>query len=121
LWLVLLVLGLLVVLLLAALFRPSRRLRVEGFAQVREGMTAPEVEALLGGPPGDYGVKWGGSSMMTLEGFLHPPGAEERVWFDDNHRFEIYFDEDRRVVGCHQRASFRRNSLFDDFRDWLGF
>ena len=85
---------------------PARRLVAENFPQVRTGMSQAEVEQLLGGPPGNYGRYPHGASMMTLEGYLSPAGAVEKVWCDDTCRFEIYFDAEGRVVGQHRRASY---------------
>jgi hypothetical protein len=85
---------------------PRRRLAVENFAHVRMGMTLAEVEALLGGPPGNYGRFTDGMGFMTLEGYISPPGAVEQIWCDDANRYEIYFDADGRVVGHHRRAGY---------------
>jgi hypothetical protein len=59
---------------------------------------------------------------MTLEGYLAPPGSVEKVWFDDTHQFEVYFDRGGRVVGLHQRAGFRRlqPTLMDRLRHLFG-
>jgi hypothetical protein len=85
---------------------PRSSLRPDQFPQVRVGMTQAEVETLLGGPPGNYGRHRNGMTMMTLEGFIAPPGSVERVWCDDSHRFEIYFDAKGIVVAHHRRAGY---------------
>jgi hypothetical protein len=42
------------------LLRFTRQLNRDGFDQIQLGMSQAEVEALLGGPPGDYGrYRWG--------------------------------------------------------------
>ena len=121
------IVGLALVLLAAAYFvltwRPGaaapRNLKVENFSRVEYGMTQAEVEELLGGPPGNYGAHAGGGNLMTMEGYVHPNDAVERVWCDDSHRFEIYFDAGGRVVGIHRRASYKQfpgESLWDSIR-----
>jgi len=85
---------------------PHRSLRVDNFPLIRVGMPQAEVEDLLGGPPGNYGRYAPG--MMTAEGYLAPLGSTEKIWYDDCHRFEIYFDGAERVVGIHRRASYRQ-------------
>lgn len=84
----------------------DRRLAVENFPRVRAGMSQAEVEELLGGPPGNYGRFAGGETGMTLEGYISPAGAVERVWCDDANRFEIYFDAGGRVAGQHRRSGY---------------
>ena len=85
--------------------RPTARLATENFALVKNGLTQTEVEALLGGPPGNFG-RYANGGFMTLEGYLSPPGSIELIWCDDNNRFEIYFDQQKRVVGYHRRAGY---------------
>src|SRR5262245_4843878 len=50
-----LALGVLASLVAIGLIPPRRVLNVEAFPLVQVGMTQDEVEALLGGPPGNYG------------------------------------------------------------------
>lgn len=122
--LVLAVVGGLVWMLIAPVLSPGKMLNVGGFAQIKAGMTQAELEALLGGPPGNYGRHANGTSMMTLEGFETPPDAREEIWCDDSTRFEIYFDANGRVVAWHRRAGYSQEplpGLFDRIRDWLGF
>jgi hypothetical protein len=82
----------------------ARHLNVENFSEIRPGMTQAEVERLLGGPPGNYGRY--SQCIMTLEGYIAPPGSVEKRWRDDAHCFEIYFDQEDRVVGLHKRAGY---------------
>jgi len=98
----------------------GRRLNREGFSQLRLGMTQAEVESLLGGPPGNYGRYDDRFAEMTMEGYERPPGSVERVWCDDAHRFEIYFDQEDQVVGLHRRARYQQMSQLDRLRSWLG-
>jgi len=96
--------------LLFAMMPPRRdgRLRVEGFPRVRLGMSRRTVEALLGGPPGNYGVLSAELAGMTAEGYDAPPGSVEELWSDDRNRFEIHFDASGRVVGYHRRAWYEQ-------------
>jgi hypothetical protein len=59
----------------------------------------------LGGPLGNYGENEDGG-IMTLEMYVAPPGSKEKIWCDDNNRFEIYFDVNGVVVGHHKRAGY---------------
>ena len=77
-----------------------------GFERVRPGMSLAEVEALMGGPPGNYGR--GLEQGMSLEGVLVPPGTVERAWADDGARYEVYFDPAGRVVVTHRRKVYRQ-------------
>jgi hypothetical protein len=97
---------------------PGRRLAHENYPLVRLGMSQAEVEGLLGGPPGNFGRYGGGATGMTLEGYLAPPGAVERVWCDDSNRLEIYFDAEERVVGLHRRAAYWQSPP-EGFLGWL--
>jgi hypothetical protein len=109
-WLALVTAGLFVILILAGVLRP--RLQVANYPSIRPGMTAAQVEEFLGGPPGDYGWWWLGSTFMTQEGSVAPPGSREAVWFNDDHRIEVSFDDGARVVAVHKRAGWIR-------RPWL--
>jgi hypothetical protein len=103
--------------------RPApRTLNVEGFHQLQRGMTQDEVEALLGGPPGDYGQYPSGGFDMTAEGFVCPSGSVEKLWYDDDHRFEIFFGDEGKLAGVFQRGSHRwpGNSRWQEFRRLLG-
>jgi hypothetical protein len=79
-----------------------RRFHPENQTAIQPGMTLKQVEDLLGGPPGDYGWYWFGSSMMTEKGVVVPPGSTEMVWFNDDQRIEVHFDNQSRVVAVHQ-------------------
>lgn len=103
--------------------QPRARLQVENYDQIQIGMSQSEVEALLGGPPGNYGQHADGGWMMTLEGYISPTGSVERIWCDDSTRHEIYFDKKDCVVGRHKRAGYQqtpRESLFEWLKRSLG-
>jgi hypothetical protein len=96
----------LVLLVLAGVFH--RRLRQENHPLTQPGMTLEQVEDLLGGPPGDHGWFFAGSGMMTEEGVNAPAGSIEVIWFAEDHRIEVYFDSEVRVVTLHERAKWGR-------------
>src|SRR5262249_1372949 len=67
-------------------FGPRRR--VENSSRLRTGMPQKQVEALLGGQPGNYGRYDSTTGITTAEGYLIPPASVERFWYDDSNRFE---------------------------------
>lgn len=76
-----------------------------GFADVRVGMTLDEVVALMG-PAGHHGSQDIDGMIVTGEG-ASPPGEHRgRVWTDDNHMFEVYFNPAGNVVGKHRRIGY---------------
>jgi hypothetical protein len=91
------------------------RLRHENFPDIEIGMSQSQVEALVGGPPGNYGTVYlvDKGEFTSLEGLFVPSDARLEVWSDDEARFEVYFDARGRVCLCHRRASFSRSG-------WLG-
>lgn len=105
--------GVLLVLLLAVVLLPNfagkqRRLHVENFPRVAVGMTLKEVEDLLGGPAGNYGLDPLGKELESLEGYPDFPGAREKQWCNENHMLEIYFDAKDQVAGFYKRASYKQ-------------
>jgi hypothetical protein len=73
----------------------GRKLNVENFDAIEFGMTQKQVERLLGGHPGHYGVKWR-PAILTDERFV--VGRKE-AWTDDDTTLEVFFDKDSKVVG----------------------
>jgi hypothetical protein len=86
----------------------ARRLHAQAFQDVQVGMTQAEVEALVGGPPGNYGLYTWGVCFMTAEAYRGPPGSVERTWRDDSHEFIIFFDADNRVTAKGQRSHYEQ-------------
>jgi hypothetical protein len=74
-----------------------------GLGKIRPGMRRAEVEALLGGPPGDYRCEGAVYEATAVEApGWHPPtadysldGAEE--WRGDRMLIAVKFDRDGRV------------------------
>jgi len=106
----------LVTLLVAVIaFYFGRGLKVENFGNIKVGMTEREVERLLGGSPGHYGIKWGRAMMTAERGFVYERGflydGRREIWTNDNTMLEVFFDADGTVVGKHKRAAYSRESL----------
>ena len=99
-------------------FHP-RRLNHDGFAAVQNGMTQQEVEQLFGGPPGIYyPVCPGAGAGKTCEGY-DVPGAAETLWYDDVRRYEIWFNDEGRVAGKHQRSHWYATTHTCRLTGWI--
>jgi hypothetical protein len=76
-------------------------------------MSKTEIEALMGGPPCDYGM-YRTNGSQTLEGFFCPPEGRSfkpptgLTWLDDDEKFEFCFDSSGRLVAKHQRSQYGR-------------
>jgi outer membrane protein assembly factor BamE (lipoprotein component of BamABCDE complex) len=72
----------------------------ENYAKIRVGMTREEVEAVLGGPAGNYGF-YSERIVQTRDDIDVPRLAECRYlqWIDSRHMIGIQFDAEHRVVG----------------------
>lgn len=87
--------------------------------KIKPGMTRAEVEALIGGPPGDYSTKSALPAILEL-----PPGVSRfELWFDDQGVIMVVFDE-----GGKARHIFFSDDLilldqgfFERLRSWLGW
>jgi hypothetical protein len=78
------------------------------YAEIDPGMTAAEVEAVFGGPPGDYrsSIKLGvGASNMHPTNIAVPGAVGWKEWVCDEGRIWIWFDADERVVLKHFSTS----------------
>lgn len=97
-----------------ALFSLRPPLNSEGFEEIEPGMSKSEVEALMGGPPGDYGDYRADTGSQTLEGFFCPPESRSfklptgLTWLDDDEKFEVCFDTAGYVVAKHERSEYGR-------------
>jgi hypothetical protein len=67
----------------------------EAAARIKDGMTRADVEAILGGPPGDYRTTPPGEWDLSVTIRFGPPGrpswAAER-WYGDEGDAVVYFD-----------------------------
>jgi hypothetical protein len=98
--------------LLILLWLLPGRLHPEAFAQIKPGMTRAEVEALVGGPPGDYGSYFISPSrgFMSTGLVIGPPGSVEERWCDDHHLFYVFFDRAGYATGgaCDHPGGYHR-------------
>jgi hypothetical protein len=86
------------------LWQPAR-LKHAGFDQIRLGMTQPEVEALLGGPPGLYYPSYPGAGAGGTAEFYEPPaGCRGETWYDHSAEYTVWFGPDGRVAAKHKRT-----------------
>jgi hypothetical protein len=72
----------------------------ENYGAIRVGMTLEEVEAILGGPAGNYGFRVE-RIVQTHDDIDVPRLAECRYlqWIDSRQMVGVQFDADHRVVG----------------------
>jgi SmpA / OmlA family len=96
------------------------------YDRIRYGMTQEAVEAVLGGPPGDYtsnAYDW--SWVLNHRGY--PTGHSCRTWTADHEAIRIRFDGDGQLVFKDWNAfrggrliSDGSESVLDKVRRWLG-
>lgn len=119
--------GVVVLLALAAclaawlwLARPGTvRLANHWHLQGRE--TLAEVEAILGGPPGDYSTTPGnpGATRFRLNTRV---GDRSRIWISDEGIVIVHFDEEGRYDGSTQYGpGVCTPGPLDRLRRWLGW
>lgn len=97
------------------------RLNVEGMNKLKTGMTLAEVQAILGGPPGNYGGFDRSGGFMTMEGFTPAVGQKltEKIWNDNENRLELYFDANDKLVAWHKRFGYSRVTPLTWARMWI--
>lgn len=80
----------------------ARRLHLENIDQVRPGMTQPQVEELLGGPPGYYRPPDQFNTVafpIGSHGWPPPAWVSDRRagWYGEDAQAVVYFDKGGRV------------------------
>jgi hypothetical protein len=98
-----------------------------GFDRIQVGMSQGEVEAILGGPPGDYTKqrpKPGESCSIPRESI--PPDSEvsnyrAEQWSAGERWICVYFLADGTVIEKEYLDHDWSPSLFERFQRWLGF
>jgi hypothetical protein len=98
---------------------PRTAINRENFEKIHRGMAVAEVEAILGGPPGDYGS---GSEAPYNDLFI-PSGnrliaGEE--WIGPEAVITVAFDQTGRVRNTQILERGGRDPLWTRFRHWLG-
>ncbi len=91
--------ALLLVSLVSRVWCAENGLRGDRFERIAPGMTATEVEALLG-PPGDYRTDSARFSVShhSLWQVAIGDGSRHEVWYADTGKLEVRFDAEGRVA-----------------------
>lgn len=119
--------GLILLLLAAALLGASllssqpwtkSGLSLAQFRKVEPGMTQTQVEALLGGPPGDYGFHQGGPVSETKLAWETPPGSRIETWWSDDLKLQVAFGPDGKAAAKRQQPSYLRTPPTLSWRYW---
>jgi hypothetical protein len=88
---------------------------------IRPGMSQAEVEAVLGGPPGDYATRplVYTRNELEIEGDIW--GPRSATWRADDGRLLVVFAEAGKVQGtvCIPGSATRQPSLAERVRDWF--
>jgi hypothetical protein len=91
------------------------------FERIRMGMTENEVEAVLGGPAGNYAK---GDVVVLCRSHRvlapHPDGIEPKKWTCDEAIIFVYFADDKVVAKEVQDIPTYKEPLFARFRRWVG-
>jgi len=110
---------------IVSLTLPDHRIDDASFARLREGMTLPEVEALLGVSAGDYRV----APVGSADGGFGPtdsfgPSEEPKVrlhWYGDARWIHVGFDGQGKVVAGWCGITVKaRDSFLRRLGRWFG-
>jgi len=99
------------------LWYPPPGITLENAERIHQGMTLAEVEALLGGPAGDYRTP-GATKFAFAYHFLSDPDGEVMEWNGDEGTAMVSFDADSRVFN-HMYLKAPSESLLAKLRRWL--
>jgi hypothetical protein len=110
------------------LLQPKPRIDQESYDRIKVGMTLAEVEAIIGAPPGDYGVGTGEIEVwFTWEvktGDVHwprLPAGERKEWLGQQHAITVWVNAAGKVVDHSMPPVFREyDSTFDRLLGMLG-
>ncbi len=86
------------------------------YLHVCHGMRRDQVEAILGGAPGNY--RTDGIDRTFMEGGLHRIGYRRQFWYGDDGDALIEFDSDNRVASRAWRPC--QTTAMDKMVRWLG-
>ncbi len=91
----------------------------EHFLRIKEGMTPAEVEAIIGGPPGDY------ATCQYLPNVCGTPYDTFDSWIGDEGMIFVRFDKDTgKVLWAGYSETMRDSNKptpFERIRQWLGY
>jgi hypothetical protein len=96
---------------------PKHNINGASFEKIKQGMTLAEVEAILGGPAGDYTTR---PTISECDGRLGPGDKE---WVSDDAAISVWFDPKGGILDASVSPVFRRNDLtwLERLRTWLGW
>jgi hypothetical protein len=128
--------------LLVWLFRhPQPHITDENYRKIQPGMAQAEVEAILGGPPGDYAngrrqyyvQSCRGSTCDLFDNFKHgtravppekiecvSPGGKIAVWWGKEYAIGVEFGADGKVICAGIGWSPGEPGVVERIRAWLG-
>jgi hypothetical protein len=86
-------------------------------SKIHGGMTRTQVEAIFGGPSGDYRTP--GHAYLVDYSFGHPPGSEAHEWIGDEGIAVVAFDQNGHVA-ARLYVEAGEVTFFDRLRNWLG-
>jgi hypothetical protein len=98
--------------------RPRRpQVSREQFEKIKEGMSREEVEAIIGGPPGDYTT---GQYYVVA---ITPTYVGGESWVGDGGLIRVWFDETGQADETHyfEIDLLLDPSVMDRVRAWLEF
>jgi hypothetical protein len=81
---------------------PPHRIDRTRRAQIRPGMTQPEVEAMLGVPPGDYSSGEHRASVYLAPDSFPPGGTRCENWQTADTAFAVCFNKDAKVLSVYK-------------------
>lgn len=97
---------------------PRHPITREAFEQIRLGMTEQEVEAVLGGPPGDYSS---GTMTFVIEGkYRRGEGTEPKDWASDEGHIRVWFGDGKVAGRQFFDAIVIEDPFFNKLRRWMG-
>jgi hypothetical protein len=109
------------------IFVRSAGVNRRSFDRIQTGMSQREVEAILGGPPGDYteagsnSFDWSCVPRESVAPQTDTDGCRREVWLAGGLSVSVYFRPDG-VVADKGFVDFTMSppSVFDRIRGWLG-
>jgi hypothetical protein len=98
----------------------------EAFKQLKRGMSNDEVEAILGGPEGDYRTRNDIYYVFSAPGahakdnngdIYRPPGSIKREWLSDEYAIELWYGPDGTVNEARGGGAERIPSWLEQLLD----